>query len=258
MSAEVEVTDDVLASMPLPDIDGDADKHDRGTVVVIGGSVETPGAVILAGLAALRVGAGRLRIVTDAEVAPHVAVALPEARVVGGTGALDEHLAAADAILVGSGWLAPDRRVMGAVAAAARGLVVVDAAALEAAAPVVEALGERVVLLPNAQEAEQLATSGSAVVSVRGAETRTTAPGRPVYVDRRGTPGLATSGSGDVAAGIVAGLAARGAGALPAALWGARLHRLAGEALGGPGFLARELLDALRGEIDHCARSVTE
>jgi NAD(P)H-hydrate repair Nnr-like enzyme with NAD(P)H-hydrate dehydratase domain len=58
-------------------------------------------------------------------------------------------------------------------------------------------------------------------------------------------PGLATSGSGDVLAGIVAGLAARGAEPAQAAVWAVFLHSRAGEALArrtGPlGFLAREL-----------------
>jgi NAD(P)H-hydrate repair Nnr-like enzyme with NAD(P)H-hydrate dehydratase domain len=57
--------------------------------------------------------------------------------------------------------------------------------------------------------------------------------------------GLATSGSGDVLAGVIAGLVARGTEAAHAAAWGVHLHALAGERLSrrvGPlGFLAREL-----------------
>ena len=41
----------LLADWPLPGDDGD--KNDRGTVLVVGGSAETPGAAILAGTAAL-------------------------------------------------------------------------------------------------------------------------------------------------------------------------------------------------------------
>jgi len=61
-----------------------------------------------------------------------------------------------------------------------------------------------------------------------------------------GDIGLATAGSGDVLAGIIAGLLARGADPLGAALWGVHLHREAGARLArniGPlGYLARELL----------------
>jgi NAD(P)H-hydrate repair Nnr-like enzyme with NAD(P)H-hydrate dehydratase domain len=62
----------------------------------------------------------------------------------------------------------------------------------------------------------------------------------------QGSVGLATSGSGDTLAGIVAGLLARGASPLQAAIWGVYLHGEAGNRLirvqGQLGFLARELL----------------
>jgi NAD(P)H-hydrate repair Nnr-like enzyme with NAD(P)H-hydrate dehydratase domain len=61
-----------------------------------------------------------------------------------------------------------------------------------------------------------------------------------------GGPGLATSGSGDVLAGIIGGLLARGAAPMVAAAWGVWLHGEAGKQLAqrsGPlGFLARELV----------------
>ena len=61
-----------------------------------------------------------------------------------------------------------------------------------------------------------------------------------------GGVGLATGGSGDVLAGIAAGLAARGAEPLAATLWAVWLHGEAGrrcaEQIGPLGFLARELL----------------
>ena len=69
--------------------------------------------------------------------------------------------------------------------------------------------------------------------------------GEAFHLDE-GKIGLATAGSGDVLAGIVAGLLARGATPLNAALWGVHLHREAGAQLSrsiGPlGYLARELL----------------
>jgi len=72
---------------------------------------------------------------------------------------------------------------------------------------------------------------------------------RPVLHVRTGGPGLGTSGSGDVLAGAVAGLAARGSSPEGAAVWGVHLHGVAGDRLaagGAPvGFLARELLDEL-------------
>src|SRR3954464_9794132 len=73
---------DLLRRWPMPDL-ANADKYSRGTVLVIGGSSATVGAVLLAGVAALRMGAGRLQLAVDEEVAAQLAVAVPESMVVG-------------------------------------------------------------------------------------------------------------------------------------------------------------------------------
>jgi NAD(P)H-hydrate repair Nnr-like enzyme with NAD(P)H-hydrate dehydratase domain len=89
------------------------------------------------------------------------------------------------------------------------------------------------------------------VVALKGSETFVAAPDGEAYRYASGGVGLATSGSGDTLAGIVAGLAARGADPLRAAMWGVALHGGAGNVLAkrvGPvGFLARELLDEVPG-----------
>ena len=85
-----------------------------------------------------------------------------------------------------------------------------------------------------------------AVVVLKGAESWISTPDGTLYRYDGGNVGLATSGSGDTLAGIVAGLAARGAPPLNAVVWAVYLHGSAGRALAkriGPlGFLARELL----------------
>jgi ADP-dependent NAD(P)H-hydrate dehydratase len=73
----------LLRAWPLPLPSGEADKDERGHVLVLGGSREMPGAVILAATAALRAGAGKLTIATGQSVAQLVALAIPEARVIG-------------------------------------------------------------------------------------------------------------------------------------------------------------------------------
>ena len=73
------VTSAVLRQWPLPD-PGD-DKESRGRVLVVGGHVETPGAVLLAAEAALRCGAGKLQVATVADAAGRLAMAMPEALV---------------------------------------------------------------------------------------------------------------------------------------------------------------------------------
>jgi NAD(P)H-hydrate repair Nnr-like enzyme with NAD(P)H-hydrate dehydratase domain len=115
---------------------------------------------------------------------------------------------------------------------------------------------ERVEAQPAAC-ARRAAEQFGAIVALKGAESWIAAPDGSLYHYTGGTVGLATSGSGDTLAGIVAGLAARGAPALHAAIWGAWLHGAAGRLLGrkvGPiGFLARELLDEIPGLLRQLA-----
>src|SRR5919202_5116778 len=80
-SDEVVITAGLLRGWPLPDPRGD--KQARGTVLVVGGSRFTPGAVLLAGVAALRAGAGRLQLAAHASTAAALSIAVPEAKVVG-------------------------------------------------------------------------------------------------------------------------------------------------------------------------------
>ena len=64
MRAATAVTIELLRQMALPQPGQDSDKDDRGRVLVLAGSPEVPGAALLAGLAALRAGAGKLQIGT--------------------------------------------------------------------------------------------------------------------------------------------------------------------------------------------------
>ena len=83
------------------------------------------------------------------------------------------------------------------------------------------------------------------IVVLKGAETVIAQPDGPTYLYKGGGVGLATSGSGDVLAGALAALVARGATAIEAAVWSVYLHGEAGRRLAkrvGPmGLLAREL-----------------
>src|SRR4051795_465821 len=75
------ITPQRLRDWPLPNPQGD--KKSRGTVLVVGGSPFTPGAVLLAGVAALRAGAGRLQLAVAESTASALSIAVPEAKVVG-------------------------------------------------------------------------------------------------------------------------------------------------------------------------------
>jgi len=85
----------------------------------------------------------------------------------------------------------------------------------------------------------------NAVVALKGATTFIASPQGRAWRHDGGCVGLATSGSGDTLAGIVTGLAARGAPLEQAAVWGVALHARAGDALtarlGPLGYLASEM-----------------
>lgn len=268
--------------MPLPLPREGGDKEERGRVLVVGGGRETPGAVVLAGEAALRAGAGKLQVATGESSAPLVAALMPEARVFAlketragrlaraACDALEEHAGRAQCVCVGPGMIEDEsvvRFVEGTLRLCRDVAVVLDAGAIAClgGGKLPHALGGRAVVTPNAEEladiygepkekisaapleaARRAAAEFRAVVALKGRETFVAAPGGEVYVNRAGGVGLATSGSGDVLAGVIAGLLARGAEPVRAAAWGVHLHALAGERLSrrvGPlGFLARELL----------------
>ena len=101
----------------------------------------------------------------------------------------------------------------------------------------------------SARVALEAAAAYSAIVALKGATTFIATPSGDLYRYEGGDVGLATSGSGDTLAGIVAGLLARGADPLTAAAWGVYLHGEAGNVLakrvGRIGYLARELLDEI-------------
>ncbi|KHL54506.1 NAD(P)H-hydrate dehydratase [Xanthomonas cannabis] len=275
-----------LRSMPLPAPGGD--KEQRGRVLIVGGSMRVPGAVLLAGEAALRTGAGKLQIATAASVAPGMALAVPEALVLGlaqngqgeivrGHRALDGAMAACDAAVIGPG-MASSATTTAMVRRAAEQAVctlVLDAGALSRGlrAPI----GRPFVLTPHAGEMATLAGDDKAaveaapgayalkfaqklrsVVIVKGADSFIAGPDGVVWMHRGGASGLGTSGSGDVLAGLIAGFAARGCDALTAALWGVFVHAAAGRQLArriGPvGFLARELGLEVPGILNRLAR----
>ena len=272
------VTPQLLREWPLPVPDDEGTKHARGTVCVVGGAVGTPGAVRLAGLAALRVGAGRLQLATVESTAVPLGVAVPEAMVVGlpvGSGgslspaAADQIVeqAGEDTTLVLGPGLLDDDDTRALVRAVLPRLVcrrlVLDAHALTALAGHEDLLAEHegLVLTPNDTElaallggeeltgregAEKVASRYDAVVATKGWAVT---PDGSAWRDEAGGVGLGTSGSGDVLAGAIGGLLARGAEPAQAAVWGQYAHAAAGDRLaaqhGRLGYVARELLTEL-------------
>jgi hydroxyethylthiazole kinase-like uncharacterized protein yjeF len=277
------ITRRLLREWPLPDPDSAEDKDDRGAVLVIGGSRSIPGAVILAGTAALRSGAGKLMIATSKSVAAQVGVAIPEAKSVGLPEDRNGYIASSaaatipklaedsDAMLIGPGMenAAGTRSFVTSVLKRTRNTpVVIDAGAIESLKKPrgFHQLGDSAVITPHAGEmaslmnaqkeeietnaerwAARAAAEMNAVVALKGPETIISDSDGNLFLYRGGGVGLATSGSGDVLAGIVTGFLARGASPVQAAVWGVFIHGEAGKALAKKfarvGFLAHEIVD---------------
>jgi ADP-dependent NAD(P)H-hydrate dehydratase len=293
-----DVDPSLLRSWTLPMPSNDGDKEDRGHVLILGGSREMPGAVILAATAALRAGAGKLTIATGHSVAQLVALAIPESRVLGlaeneaggftveAVAALDPLADKISAILIGPGMRdeAATARLVHALLPRLDGTdtkVLLDAEAMGAvlhppAGRPPFRFNVPVLVTPHAGEMAHLtgiakdeicaapdrhaldaALRWNAVVALKGARTVIAAPGGERWQHEGGNVGLATSGSGDVLAGAIAGLAARGAALAQAATWGVALHARAGERLaerfGKLGYLARELCDCIPALLEQAA-----
>lgn len=253
--------------------------EDRGTVLVVGGARTVPGAPALSGTAALRAGAGTLQLAVAERHATATGVAVPECSVFGLPETASGAIAAAAAdrladVLPGAGTLVVGpgltgvsetgellRRLVPAIAPDAK--VVLDAFALGALSrdpALAEPLAGRLLLTPNRVEAAYLDGCEEKDVDDRETAARiagryggvvllmgvVAAPDGRTWRDGSGHVGLATSGSGDVLAGLTGGFLARGATAGQAACWATHVHAVAGQRLipdtGSTGLLARELV----------------
>jgi hydroxyethylthiazole kinase-like uncharacterized protein yjeF len=261
------ITPALLRKWPLPKPAVDDDKDGRGRLLVVAGSAELPGAAILAANAALRAGVGKVCIATDPSLAVSVGIAVPEARVVAdarGRAALIEETDRFDALLVGPGIFEPKRALLACMRELSARIspVVVDAGALDMFANgsrssqfiVTPHMGEMAHLAKRDKDfveahapeiALNFAAAHGAVVVLKGPCTFIADPDGRLWMHDKSNVGLAISGSGDVLAGIIAALVARGASCAQAAVWGVALHAQAGRRLvsqhGTLGGLAREL-----------------
>jgi ADP-dependent NAD(P)H-hydrate dehydratase len=170
------VTRAFLRRTPLPPLASDDDKETRGRVLVVGGSTLVPGAILLAGVAALRAGAGKLQLATARDSAVNLGLAVPESLVIAlprtrdgeiagarAAVALRRYAATADAVLVGPG-MSGKRSVHALLAALVGHLgggttLVLDGAGvttLRHAERLLAPLTGRVVLTPHAGEMASL------------------------------------------------------------------------------------------------------
>ena len=288
------LTRERLRDRPLP-MPEEGSKEQRGTVLVLGGSTDVPGAALLAGVAALRAGAGRLRIATVRSVAVPMALALPEARVIGLAETQEGEIDAVqarrrlpalaercNAVLIGPGLSAGDATLaltLSLLPGQAPTSFVLDAGAIPGLGAHIEAARScagRVVITPHAGEMARLldidrdtveadplaaACKGAdllgCVVIMKGAQSWIVNPDGERWRYAGGGVGLATSGSGDALSGILAGLLARGTDAVTAALWGVYLHGEAGRRLAGRVGPIGFLAREISGEVPALLREAT-
>lgn len=262
----------------------DGHKYTFGRVVVIGGSQSMAGAPALAGMAALRAGAGVVEVGVPEPIAATVAGFDPCLIVRSLAADKDGHFAGdsqsgwqeiaqkADVLVIGPG-LGRAKHLADTVLALWQTFprtMVLDADGLFAMAAwqVTDPCSPQGPRIVTPHEGEMLRLTGKAsmqrnpleqagcefarcqqaVLVLKGPQTLVT-DGAAMWHNQTGNPGMATAGSGDVLSGIIAALVAQGLTALMAAKFGVWLHGLAGdlaaEALSAPAMTAADVLDHL-------------
>ncbi len=252
-----------------------ANKGDNGHVLVVGGDAGMSGAVCLAGLGALRSGAGLVSVATHPVHAAMLNVPRPELMVhaVGDAPALRPLLERASVVVLGPGLgrQAWGRTLWQSVLAAGTPLVL-DADGLNLLAEAPRAFVTPVVLTPHPGEAgrllgistsavetdrfaavREIARRYNAVVVLKGAGTLIARADGRLDVCPWGNPGMASGGMGDILSGIIAALLAQGCSGWQAAGLGVGLHARAGDRAaqaGERGLLATDLLQPLRALVN--------
>lgn len=226
----------------------DSHKGAFGHVLCIGGSKGFSGAITMASRAALRSGAGLVSAFVPEAIHALIAPAIPEVMV---------HSSMPDsawtAIMAGPGMgrSATTREQILQLLETSTVPLVLDADAVTVLADHIDAVSNAkcpVILTPHPGEfaalfglkvedvqedrfgmARMAADKLGATVVLKGAGTLVASPGVPMAVNMTGNPGMACGGSGDVLAGLIAGLVAQGIVPLEAACAGVWLHGKAGD-----------------------------
>lgn len=255
-----------LDIFPWPQPDGH--KYQRGHAGIYGGGIEKTGAARLAARAALRAGAGVVTLYCDRESVPVYASVLEAVivRVAEKAAEFDEILAdpRISAFVIGPNAgvdTATKKRVLQVLKAKKSVVLDADAISVFAEKPdeLFKAIKSSVVLTPHDGEfarlfgdikgdrivrAQTAAKRSGAVIVLKGSDTVIASPDGDVVVNSISSPFLATAGSGDVLAGIIAGLVAQRMPAFDAACAGVWLHGVAGRVFGA-GLIAEDLPDIL-------------
>lgn len=239
------------ADAPRPPRLRKAHKWSAGAVLVIGGSSGLVGASVLAGQAALNFGAGTVALTAqEVDLVQQIAPQLPAIEI----GDVPDRLRRFDVVVAGPGLAEGDVAQVRPILEKAQRLVL-DAGALTPATLQVAKAGDaEVVVTPHDAEFVRVADVGAGTFAVRSFAARdeitVLRKGNPTMISdgdlpvlvTTGGPELASIGTGDVLAGMIAALWARGLGPTEAAVSAAYWHGRAGADLAEEGTVTAELL----------------
>ena len=246
--------DDCIMHQMLPKIHRTRHKYQAGYVVGLGGSVGMPGAPIMASFAALRAGAGIIRLLHPAGMESELAAApfeiIRQGYQTRDVAAILSAMNRASAVFIGPG-LGTSQAALSVLQGVLPHLekpCVIDAEALTILAEHEIALPSQTILTPHHGEMKRLlrapkdlpfkdlliqsqsyANDKRVTLVLKGAPTFILHPESLPYVCARGDPGMATAGSGDVLTGIIAAFLAQTHDSLKSVLLGVQLHAIAGE-----------------------------
>lgn len=252
--ADYLLIDDEIIKKDLPKIIRTRHKYQAGYVVGVGGSKGMPGAPIMASFAALKAGAGIVRLLhpagMEAELASAPYEVIRQGYQEGEEKTILDAMTRASAIFVGPGiGTSPAALAMlKQVLPQANKPCVIDADALTLLATHDIALPPQTIMTPHHGEMQRLlgikeklpfnqllekshafAQAKKVTLILKGAPTFIFHPDTLPYVCAHGTPGMATAGSGDVLTGMVAAFLAQTHDPLKAAILAVQFHALAGE-----------------------------
>ena len=265
--AMTEITYKMISELFLKPRTRSAHKGNYGRVLVIAGSKGMAGAAILCAKGALRAGAGLVTVSLPDELLPIVQSAVPEATCVS-RDLPQQLLASYDSIAIGPGLGVSfdTRETVTHILENFGGKLVLDADALNVIAGTNITFDTDTVITPHPGEAARLlgvdalaiqsrreasaavlSEKFKCIVALKGSGTivASTHPGLKLYINNTGNPGMATGGSGDVLAGVIAAFLGQGMDSQIAACAGVYIHGFAGDLMvkeyGESGLIAGDL-----------------
>lgn len=274
----INITDGEQVSAVFPRPKNDANKGDKGRILIVAGSSGMMGAAVITSTAALRAGSGVVTLAVPDDIINNVNTMTVEA-IVTGFNSAEEKASQADCVAIGPGLSKGskiDKLVHGLLMSKKISCpVVIDADGLNAIKDpsVFKRSQKEIVITPHPGEFSRLtgisidtiqkdrlghagkfAVKYGVTVVLKGAYTVIATPDGGLTINPIANPVMATAGSGDILTGMIASLIGQGMKAVDASVAGAYLHGLAGQLAasmkGGHGIIAGDIIESIPFAID--------